>query len=196
MNEVAKEFRGKGCNPLVIPAGGLMPLGTAGWVDAAEEIWEQLKEQKIDAQYLVLATGTAGTQAGLAIGVKELGNPFEVIGISVLHDSAEAIKRIVNHGNETAEFLGLKARLTPEEVTVYDEYIGEGYGVITRGCIEAIKLVAQTEGIFLDPVYTGKAMAGLIDLVSKGKFTTKDKVVFIHTGGVPALFAYYEELKG
>lgn len=194
MNEIADELRGKGHNPLIVPAGAFMPLGTAGWVDAAEEIWRQLQEQKIDARYLVVATGTGGTQAGLAIGAKELGSPFEVIGVSVLYNSAEAVKRIVNEGNNTAKFLGLKARLDPEEVRVYDEYMGEGYGVITKSCAEAIRLVAQTEGIFLDPVYTGKAMSGVIDLINKGKFGAEDSIVFVHTGGVPALFAYHKEL--
>ena len=96
--------------------------------------------------------------------------------------------------NETAEFLGLGISIVPDEVTVYDEYMGEGYGKITKECIEAIKLVAQTEGFFLDPVYTGKAMAGVIDLIRKGQITSKDTVVFIHTGGVPDLFVYHDEL--
>lgn len=194
MNEMADEMRRKGHHPLVIPAGAFMPLGTAGWVDAAEEIWQQLQEQKIDARYLILATGTGGTQAGLAIGAKELGSPFKVVGISVYYSSFEAAEKIADMGNKTAELLGLRARLKPEEITVYDEYIGEGYGVVTESCVKAIRLVAQTEGIFLDPVYTGKAMAGFIDLINKGEFTANDSVIFIHTGGVPALFAYQEEL--
>jgi 1-aminocyclopropane-1-carboxylate deaminase/D-cysteine desulfhydrase-like pyridoxal-dependent ACC family enzyme len=90
--------------------------------------------------------------------------------------------------------LALDVAVTPDEVTVYDDYIGQGYGIITDDCIEAIRLVAQTEGVFLDPVYTGKAMAGLIDLIRKGQFTPKDTVVFVHTGGLPAVFAYHQEL--
>ena len=196
MNELADKMRGKGHNPLVIPAGAFMPLGTAGWVDAAEEIWRQLQEQKNDVGYLILATGTGGTQAGLAIGAKELGSPFEVVGISVHYSSSEAAERIADEGNETAKLLGLKARLNPGEVKVYDDYIGEGYGIVTKSCVDAIRLMARSEGIFLDPVYTGKAMAGFIDLISKGKFTAKDSVVFVHTGGIPALFAYHKELIG
>ena len=96
--------------------------------------------------------------------------------------------------NETAKFLNLDLTFTPDEITVYDDYIGEGYGIITDGCIQAIRLVAQTEGIFLDPVYTGKAMAGFADLIHKGQFTAKDTVVFIHSGGIPALFAYDQEI--
>ena len=195
MNELADELRSKGRNPLVIPAGAEVPLGTAGWVNAAEEIGQQLKEQKIDAQYVVLALGGGGTQAGLVLGFKQLKLPLDVVGISVLYKKkSKAIDAVVTMVNETAKLLALDVAVTPDEVTVYGDYIGQGYGIITDDCIEAIRLVAQTEGVFLDPVYTGKAMAGLIDLIRKGQFTPKDTVVFVHTGGLPAVFAYHQEL--
>jgi len=194
MNVVADELRGQGRNPLVIPAGVLTPLGTAGWVNGAEEIGQQLREQKIDAQYVVLANGSGGTQAGLVLGFKYLKLPLNVIGISVLNEKTEAIDVVVTQVNETAKLLGLDIAITPDEVTVYDDYIGRGYGIPTDKGIEAIKLVAQTEAIFLDPVYTGKAMSGLIDLIYRGYFTKKDTVLFIQTGGVAADFAYSVEL--
>ena len=194
MNELADELRSKGRNPLVIPAGAEVPLGTAGWVNAAEEIGQQLKNQKIDVQYVVLALGGGGTQAGLVLGFKQLKLPLDVVGISVLYKKGKAIDEVVTLVNETAKLLALDVAVTPDEVTVYDDYIGQDYGIITDDCIEAIRLVAQTEGIFLDPVYTGKAMAGLIDLIRKGQFTPKDTVVFVHTGGLPAVFAYHQEL--
>ncbi len=195
MNELADELRSKGRNPLVILAGAEVPLGTAGWVNAAEEIGQQLKEQKIDAQYVVLALGGGGTQAGLVLGFKQLKLPLDVVGISVLYKKkSKAIDAVVTMVNETAKLLALDVAVTPDEVTVYDDYIGQDYGIITDDCIEAIRLVAQTEGVFLDPVYTGKAMAGLIDLIHKGQFTPKDTVVFVHTGGLPAVFAYHQEL--
>ncbi len=195
MNELADELRSKGRNPLVIPAGAEVPLGTAGWVNAAEEIGQQLKEQKIDAQYAVLALGGGGTHAGLVLGFKQLKLPLGVVGISVLYEKkSKAIDEVVIMVNETAKLLALDVAVTPDEVTVYDDYIGQGYGIITDDCIEAIRLVAQMEGVFLDPVYTGKAMAGLIDLIRKGQFTPKDTVVFVHTGGLPAVFAYHQEL--
>ena len=194
MNELADELRSKGRNPLVIPAGAFLPLGTAGWVTAAEEINQQLRDGKIDVQYVVLANGSGGTQAGLVLGFKELGAPLHVIGITVFNRRAEAINTVVHQVAETARLLGLGVAVGPEEVVVYDDYIGEGYGLPTRNCIEAIRLLAQTEGIFLDPVYTGKAMAGLIDLIRKGRFTKRDTLLFIHTGGVAADFAYSEEL--
>jgi L-cysteate sulfo-lyase len=194
MGELAQELRGKGRNPLVIPAGALLPLGTSGWVSAAEEINEQLADQRIDVQYVVLANGSGGTQAGLILGFKELGVPLTVIGMSVFNEKNEAIEGVVDQAAETAQLLGVRVAIAPDEVTVYDDYIGKGYGIPTRECIEAIRMLARTEGIFLDPVYTGKAMAGLIDLVRKGRFTREDTVLFIHTGGVAADFAYSEEL--
>ncbi|MFQ6122669.1 MAG: D-cysteine desulfhydrase family protein [Dehalococcoidales bacterium] len=194
MNELADELRSKGRNPLVIPAGAEVPLGTVGWVNAAEEISQQLRDQKIDVQYVVLPHGGGGTQAGLVLGFKQLKLPLNVVGISVMHKKGKAIDEVVTLVNETAKLLALDVAITPDEVTVYDDYVGQGYGIITDDCIEAIRLVAQTEGIFLDPVYTGKAMAGLIDLIRKDQFSSKDTVVFIHTGGLPGVFAYHQEL--
>jgi 1-aminocyclopropane-1-carboxylate deaminase/D-cysteine desulfhydrase-like pyridoxal-dependent ACC family enzyme len=194
MNELADELRSKGRNPLVIPAGAEVPLGTAGWVNAAEEISQQLKDQEIDVKYVVLAHGGGSTQAGLILGFKQLKAPLKVVGISVFYEKAEAIDVVVHQVTEAAKLLDMDVAITQDEVSVYDDYIGQGYGVPTKECIEAIRLVAQTEGIFLDPVYTGKAMSGLIDLISKGHFTKKDTLLFIHTGGVAADFAYSEEL--
>jgi len=196
MNELADELRLKGRNPLVIPAGAECPLGTVGWVNAAFEISEQLKDKKIDVTSVVLANGGGGTQAGLICGFKRLNMTMPIVGISVLNEKTEAINEVVRHGNEVASFLELDIAIALDEVTVYGDYIGPGYGVPTEACIEAIKLVARTEGIFLDPVYSGKAMHGLIDLIHKGFFTKKDTILFIHTGGVAADFAYSEELTG
>jgi len=194
MNALADELSQQGRHPLVIPAGAHTPIGTTGWVNAADEIWQQLQAQNIDAHYLVVTNGSTGTQTGLEVGVKYLKLPLKVIGISIFNKAANAINEVVNMANETAKFLNLDLTFAPDEITVYDDYIGEGYGISTDGCIQAIRLVAQTEGIFLDPVYTGKAMAGFIDLIHKGKFTAKDTVVFIHSGGIPALFAYDKEI--
>lgn len=194
MNQLAEELRDKGRNPLVIPAGAFMPLGTAGWVNAAEEINDQLQDQGIDVQYVVVANGSGGTQAGLVLGFKQLKVPLKVIGISVLNGKEEATDVVVNQINETANLLHIDVSVIPDEVTVYDDYIGEGYGIPTKECIEAIRVVAQNEAIFLDPVYTGKAMSGLIDLIKKSQITEEDTVLFIHTGGVAADFAYCEEL--
>jgi len=194
MDELADELRSRGRNPIVVPAGGSTPLGVVGWVNAAWEIGQQLKEQKIDAQHVILANGSGGTQAGLVLGFKYLKLPLNVIGISILNEQTEAINRVVTQVNETAKLLGLDVTITPDEVTIYDDYIGQGYGIPTKECIKVIRLLAQTEAIFLDPVYTGKVMAGLIALIDKGYFTKKETVLFIQTGGVAADFAYSAEL--
>lgn len=195
-NEVLK-LREEGYNPFIVRAlESLPPVASVGWVNATDQIWQQLKAQNIEAQYLIVTTGVGITHSGLAIGAKYLQTPFKIIGISNLYEKPKAISEVVRMSNETAEFLELGISIMPDEVTIYDEYKGKGYGTISKESIEAVKLVAQTEGFFLDPVYTGKAMAGLIDLIHKGQFTSKDTVVFIHTGGIPYLFVYNEELVG
>ena len=153
-----------------------------------------MQDRGINIDHVVLANGSGGTQAGLILGFKHLGLSIEVIGISVLNEKSEAKQIVADQATETAKLLKMDITVTPGEVTVYDDYIGEGYGIPTKACIEAIRLLAQTEAIFLDPVYTGKAMSGLIDLIRKDRFTKKDTVLFIHTGGVAADFAYSQEL--
>jgi len=192
-NEAAK-LRDEGYKPFVMRSFDPTPVENAGWVNAVDEIQQQLEARNAQAQYVVVANAGAANQAGLAVGAKYLRTPFRIIGVSTLYTGAKAISEVVRIANETASFLELGITITPDEITVYDEYVGEGYGKITKECIEAIGLLAQTEGIFLDPVYTGKAMAGLIDLIQQGRFTSKDTVVFMHTGGSPSLFAYGEEL--
>ncbi len=189
----ALNMRKEGYNPFILPSFGSTAVERVGWVNAVAEIWQQLKLKGIEAQYVVTVNTAGSTQSGLAVGVKYLKAPFRVIGISNRLRKDKAVSEVVRMSNETIEFLGLDTFISPGEVTVHDEYVGEGYSKITKESIEAIKLVAQTEGIFLDPIYTGKAMAALIDLIRKGRFTAKDTLVFIHTGGIPALFDYNRE---
>jgi L-cysteate sulfo-lyase len=170
------------------------PIEISGWVHGADEICEQLRAKGIEANYLVIASARGGTQSGLLVGMKYLQAPLKVIGISVMHPRDRQIGELVRMTNETAQFLNLGIEFTSDEMILYDAYRGEGYGVVSKECSEAITLVAQTEGIFLDPVYTGKAMAGLVDLIRKGKITSQDTVVFIHTGGIPDVFSYGEQL--
>lgn len=170
------------------------PIEMTGWVKAADEIYEQLRTKDIAANYLVIASARGGTQSGLLVGMRYLKAPLKVIGISVMHPRNRQIAELARMTNETAQFLDLGIEFTSDAMIVYDGYRGKGYGVVSKECVEAIKLVAQTEGIFLDPVYTGKAMAGLVDLIRKGKITSQDTVVFIHTGGIPDVFSYGEQL--
>ncbi len=197
MDQVAEGLRGKGFIPFImrhaLPDVSAV-LGAVGWASAADELDDQLKNQGIDAQYVVLANGGGATQAGLVWGLKYLKARCQVMGISVLHPQKEAVATVMENAEAISSFLGIDMKMRPGEASVSDSYIGRGYGIPTPEGVEAIRLVAQTEGIFLDPVYSGKAMAGLIDLIKKGAFTSDDTIVFIHTGGVPALFAYHEEM--
>ncbi len=198
LNEVADELREKGRKPVIInfvtKMSPYLPLAVSGYIEAAEEIWQQLLKQKIAARYIIVPSASGATYAGLLLGVKLLSLPLKIIGIATYEGKDTLVSKIVDSANQTAKFLGLDMTVAPEEIEVYDDYLGEGYGIMTRECEDAIRLVAQTEGIFLDPIYTGKAMAGLIDLVKKGRFKPTDTVVFIHTGGIPALFAYHKEI--
>ena len=197
MNKVADDLRAQGYKPFIIRHA--IPdisaiLGTVGWVNAADELVTQLNEQNIEAQYVVLTNGGGLTQAGLALGSKYLSANHKVIGISVYREASAAVAATKEYADAVSDFLKLGIKVTPGELEVADAYIGEGYGILSEECVKAIRLVAQTEGIFLDPVYTGKAMAGLIDLIKKGRFKSTDTVIFIHTGGIPALFAYHKDI--
>ncbi|GAJ15049.1 unnamed protein product, partial [marine sediment metagenome] len=197
MDRVADDLRAKGYKPFIVRS--TLPdistiLASVGWVNAADELITQLKAQNMDAQYVILAMGSGMTQAGLILGSKYLGANYHVMGISASLSTDAAVAKVTEKVDAVSDFLGLGVKAVPAEVEVNDSYIGEGYGIPTKECIDAIRLVAQTEGIFLDPVYTGKAMAGLIDLVKKGRFKPTDTIIFIHTGGIPALFAYDIEI--
>ena len=143
---------------------------------------------------MILASSGGGTQAGLELGQRCARARWKTIGISVLHANEELAELVCRQANATAEFLGVEVRVAAGELEIHDDYLGEGYGAFDKRCADALALAARTEGIFLDPVYTGKAMAGLVDLTGKGRFTSNDTVVFVHTGGVPALFAYSAEV--
>ncbi len=199
MDESAEGLRARGYNPFIIrhtiPDLSAI-LGVVGSIDTADELTTQLQEQQIDAQYLVVANHGGGTQAGLVLGLKHLGADCRVIGISIVRDEDVAKAAVMEGIGAASDFLGLGTRVTPDEFEIDDAYRGEGYGVVTKESIAAIRLVAETEGIFLDPVYTSKAMAGLIDLIKKGRFKPTDTVVFMHTGGIPVLFAYDQEITG
>jgi L-cysteate sulfo-lyase len=147
-----------------------------------------MRDGGVEPDYIVHSTGSGGTQAGLVVGAKALTAGCRVIGISVSDPKGPFSDDVLEIARAADEALGLGLEVRPEDVIVFDEYLGEGYGVVDRGVAETIRLVFQTEGIVLDPVYTAKAMAGLIDLVKTGFFGTTDKVVFLHTGGTPALF--------
>lgn len=189
MKSIASELKKQGEEPYIIYADA--PLGTMGYINAVHEMLCQAKSLGIEVNYVVHATsGSATTQVGLIIGAAILKTNIHVIGISASRKREEIIKIVSGLIEETTRDLGINVKINDTKVIVNDEYIGEGYEIPTQGMIDAVKLVARTEGILLDPVYTGKAMAGMIDLIKKGFFSRKDTVVFIHTGGLPSIFTY------
>jgi len=195
MNEKARGLEKKGHVPYLIPGGASYPLGAIAYVNATIELFTQAKERSLKLDHVIHAAGSGGTQAGLVLGNKALKNGTDILGMSVEPSDGWLAERTVNIANGSAKLLGLNVTVKETDVILFDDYVGEGYGVLTKEVSDVIKLVAQTEGILLDPVYTGKAMAGLIDMIKRGRFDKQENVVFIHTGGVPALFAYRKALR-
>jgi D-cysteine desulfhydrase family pyridoxal phosphate-dependent enzyme len=173
-----------------IPLGGSNGLGSVGYVRAAIEVDEQARTAGLGDAWIVVATGSGGTLAGLVAGLKTIGSSLGLIGIdvaSIWKDYPELVARI---GNDALELLGLPASVEPADVSLIENtYVGRGYAVPTDEGMAAIKRLARSEGMLLDPTYTGKAFAGLLDLVAAGHFGERDPVIFWHTGGLPGLFA-------
>ncbi|MDR7545322.1 MAG: D-cysteine desulfhydrase family protein [Armatimonadota bacterium] len=190
VEDVARDLRRQGRNPYVIPLGGSTALGAAAFVNAGLELLDQLNGRGIRADAIVHASGSGGTQAGLHTAMKVTQSGIRVVGVSVGASRDIVAGRVRGLAGELALLLGLDWRPHPDDIVVTDEYVGEGYGQPTPACLDAIRLAARTEGILLDPVYTGKAMAGLIDMVRRRQFGPDQTVIFWHTGGQPALFAY------
>ena len=193
LHEIAEELRSEGRRPFVLAPGGSSPEGMAGYFNATLEMAEQFSEQGIEPNRIFVAVGSGSTFGGLVLGAMYVEPSFEVVGISVSRMSDYLSEKIPQLTADAIGLLGLDTRARGGDLTTYDQYIGEGYGALTEGACEAIRLVAETEGVFLDPVYTGKCMAGLVDLIRKGIVGRDETVVFIHTGGSPALFAYEKD---
>ena len=174
-----------GMQPYLIPYGGSNPVGVQGYIQAMQE----LQDQNLQADWIVLASSSGGTQAGLVLGAKQTSFPGRILGISVDKPVNELTQTIMALANQTAAWLGIDKKIESEDVLVNDAYCQAGYGILQPVEAEAIRLFARTEGILLDPVYTGRAAAGLIDLIRKGFFSPNETVLFWHTGGIPALFA-------
>ncbi|HPA39064.1 MAG TPA: D-cysteine desulfhydrase, partial [Phenylobacterium sp.] len=195
LEQVAEEIRAKGGKPYVIPGGGSNTIGALGYVDCALELVRQADAQGLKIDRIVTATGSAGTHAGLVAGLALAGADIPVLGIGVRAPKETQEANVHKLAVATAEMLGHGDRVT-REMTVADcDYVGEGYGLVDEAVIEALKLAARTEGLLLDPVYSGKAMKGLIALAQQGMFKG-ETVVFLHTGGAQGLFGYHSVLEG
>jgi D-cysteine desulfhydrase family pyridoxal phosphate-dependent enzyme len=196
MEAIAREAEAEGRRPFIIPRGGASPSGGAAYANCILEMSQQLNDMGVGADWLFLASGTGATQAGLVVGARWMTpRPFRVVGISVSRTSENMRTLVAHHANEAASLLGAPFSFGPDDVLVHDEYIGSGYGKPTDGGMEATRLMARTEGILLDPVYSAKGVAGMVDLVRRGVVGRDETVVFLHTGGQPAIFAYDRELK-
>ena len=190
MEVVADDLRKTGRRPYVIPGGGSNPVGALGYAGAALELLAQAAEIGLRIDHLVHATGSAGTQAGLVAGLVALNSGIPVLGIGVRAPRERQEANVLALAERTVEYMGLPGIVRAEHVVANCDYVGQGYGIPTEGMVEAVKLVAEKEGILLDPVYSGKGMAGLIDLIGKGRFRADENVVFLHTGGQAGLFGY------
>ncbi len=199
--QVVEEIRAKGGKPYVVPVGGSgvsgsmeTPLGAISYVAAFRELLAQTEERSGRPTHVVHASGSGSTQAGLVVGARALAPDVRILGIGTGRRKVEAEANILKIARQAAAALELDLEVRPEHVEVNEDYIGRGYGHLNRSVVEAIATMARTEGIFLDPVYSGKGMSGLIDLIRRGAFRPDDTVVFVHTGGTPALFPYKEEI--
>lgn len=195
MEEYAEQLREQGHRPYVIPGGGSNAIGALGYVACAEELLFQSSQLRLRIDHVVHATGSNGTQAGLVAGFTATNSHVPVLGISVRAPKAKQEENVWNLALRTRELLGVAGDLPREAVAANSDYVGDGYGLPTEGMLEALTLFARHEGILLDPVYSGKGAAGLIDLIRKGYFTHDENVVFIHTGGSAGLFGYRQVLE-
>jgi len=190
----AERLRAQGHRPYFIPGGGSNPTGALGYACCAQEILLQCRSLDIRFQGLVVASGSTGTHAGLVAGLHALGSDLPVMGVSVRQPREPQTAAVYQLVCSTLEKLDATSSAPPEKVQVDDGYVGEGYGLPAPSTLDAITLAARYEGILLDPVYSGKAMAGLIGMVRQGAFQPQDNVLFLHTGGAAALFAYADTL--
>nr|WP_067293293.1 D-cysteine desulfhydrase [Marinobacterium profundum] len=190
MEELAEKLRAEGKKPYIVPGGGSNEIGALGYVNCALEMLNQANTAGLRIDSVVHGTGSAGTQAGLVTGFSGSNSQIPVLGIGVRVPREQQETNVFRLAERTCEKLGIPGAVKREDVVANCDYVGEGYGLPAASTLEAIELFARHEGILLDPVYSGKGAAGLIDLVRKGHFGKDDNVVFLHTGGSQALFGY------
>ena len=195
--KIVEQLTKQGKKPYVIPYGGSNELGALAFVEAFKELESQRESMDLSFTHIVFASSSGATQAGLMLGKKILNSPAQIVGINIDKGETDKVpfdQYTVALANSTASLIGADYQFTETDLTLNSDYVGEGYGVVGTLENEAIAMTAQTEGILLDPVYTGRAMGGLIDMIRSGKIKKTDRVLFWHTGGAPALFAYSSDL--
>lgn len=190
IERVAEELRSQGKKVYTIPGGGSNPTGALGYVNCAFEMLNQFNERGLSVDHIVHATGSAGTQAGLIAGLKSTNSSIPLLGIGVRAPKQAQEENVYKLACATVEKMQCAGVVQRSDVVANTDYVGEGYGIATDSGMEAIRLFAELESILLDPVYSAKGAAGLIDLIRKGHFRKGERIVFIHTGGAAALFGY------
>ena len=195
MEKKAVELSGKGRKPYMIPVGGSNATGALGYAACAMETMVQLNDMHLDIDHMVIPSGSAGTHAGMVVGMTAMETGIPVIGMNVSREKTVQEEIVYKLAKKTAAKLGIKKEIPLDAVVCFDQYVGPGYSIPTDAMVEAVKLLAQTEAILLDPVYSGKTAAGLIDLVRKDYFASGTNVLFLHTGGSPALYAYMDSFR-
>jgi L-cysteate sulfo-lyase len=194
MNDIAGEVRASGGTPYIIPGGASNPVGALGYVGCAEELLQQCEKQDVAFDHVVLASGSAGTHAGMVVGLRASGSDIPILGVGVSIPRDEQEEKVFKLARETADYIDRPGCVVREDIVADCNYIGPGYGEPTAGMNEAVLMLARTEGLLFDPVYSGKALAGMIDYIRQGRFTADQKIVFLHTGGIAGLFAYADTL--
>ena len=194
MENIAREISAEGGSPYLIPGGASNPVGALGYVGCGEELLQQCDEQDVRFDHIVTATGSAGTHAGLAVGLRGSGSDLPILGIGVRAPKDVQEERVYKLAVEVADLVDKPGCVARDDIVADCNYIGAGYGLPTESMNEAVLMLARTEGLLFDPVYSGKALAGMIDYVREGRFTKGEKIVFLHTGGAAGLFAYADIL--
>ena len=194
MQEVAEEVRSSGGKPYIVPGGASDKIGALGYVNCALELLTQANDQGLVIDHFITATGSAGTQAGLIVGLKATSSNIPLLGIGVNAPQDVQEQKVFDLAVATAEYIGAPGVVKREDVVANCDYVGDGYGIPTDSMNDAILLLARTEGLLFDPVYSGKALAGMLDLVRRGEFSDAQNIVFLHTGGSVALFAYADQM--
>jgi len=190
MQHKAEELRSAGKTPYIIPGGGSNAIGALGYVNCAIETLTQANDMGLRIDHFVTATGSAGTQAGLVVGLEATHSRIPLLGIGVRAPKEKQEENVFNLACKTADYMGISGCVTRDKVIANSDYVGGGYGVPTEGMVEAVTMMARHEAILMDPVYSGKGLAGLIDYIRNGVFTEGQNIVFLHTGGSAALFGY------
>ena len=195
MEKKAEQLRSQGKKPYIIPGGASNPIGATGYAVCAEETMAQLNQMRLKIDHIVVPSGSAGTHAGMAVGMAGVNGNIPISGMNVSRPKEVQEEIVYDLACRTAERLEVRGGVDRSAIVCYGDYVGPGYSLPTDAMVEAVKLFAKHEAILLDPVYSGKTAAGLIDLVRKGVFAKESNVLFLHTGGSPALYAYLDTFR-